>query len=143
MRHFPGPTRAWFKRTLKTEGNMHSLVRLGEIAYAVLFAGFFCVILWKIATGEMSLSYLLDGDVRDTNSPDGSGFSATPSGGRAQMLSVTLSVALWYLLQVIHNPKQFPQLPDTMLGTLAGSHIVYLGGKAQGLFFGRLQDLLK
>jgi hypothetical protein len=122
---------------------MHSLAKLAATAYVVLFAGFFCVILWKIATGDISLSYLLDGDVRDKKSRDGSGFSATPSGGRAQMLSVTLSVAMWYLLQVIHNPKQFPQLPDTMLGTLAGSHVVYLGAKAQGLFFGRLQDLLK
>jgi hypothetical protein len=121
---------------------MDSLAKLGTVAGVALFAGFFCVVLWKIATGCISMSYLLDGDVRDPKNPDGSGFSATASGGRAQMLSVTLSVVVWYLLQVIHNPKQFPQLPDTMLATLAGSHFVYLGGKAQGLFFGRLKDLI-
>jgi len=116
---------------------MNSLVKLASWAGLVLFGGFFSVVLWKLLTGGISLSYLLDGDVRDPNSPDGSGFSTSPSAGRAQTLAVTLFVAGWYLLQVIHNPRQFPHLPNALVGSLAGSQILYLGGKAHSMLFGK------
>jgi hypothetical protein len=116
---------------------MNSLVKLSLLTGGALFGGFLSVVLWKLMTGGISLSYLLDGDVRDPNSDDGSGFRSSPSAGRAQALVVTLFVAGWYLLQVIHNPRQFPQLPAAMLGALAGSHVTYLGGKAHSMLFAR------
>jgi len=122
---------------------MNSLAKLASSGTAVLLGGFFAVVLWKLFTGGISLNGLLEGDVRDHNSSDGSGVSTVPSAGRSQTLLVTLFVALWYLLQVIHNPREFPKLPDAMIGALAGSQAVYLGGKAQGLFLGRLRDLFK
>jgi len=120
---------------------MHSIATFARWGSVLLFGGFFAVFFWKLSNGSISLHGLLDADVRDKKSPDG--LSTVASGGRSQMLLVTLSVALWYLLQVIHNPKQFPQLPNAMLGALAGSHAVYLGGKAQALFLGRLRDLIR
>ncbi len=122
---------------------MDSLAKLASSGAAVLFGGFFVVVLWKLFTGGIPLNGLLEGDVRDDNSPDGSGVSSAPSAGRAQAFTVTMYIAVWYLLQVINNPKEFPQLPNALIGALAGSHAVYLGGKAQALFLGRLRDWLK
>lgn len=109
----------------------------------ILLGGFVGIVLWKLLTGSISLNGLLEGDVRDPKAFDGSGFSASPSAGRTQLLVVTLFVALWYLLQVIQHPREFPKLPGAMIGALAGSHALYLGGKAQALFLGRLRDLFK
>ncbi|HEY6767638.1 MAG TPA: hypothetical protein VI386_23025 [Candidatus Sulfotelmatobacter sp.] len=119
---------------------MNSLFKLASVEGAILLGSFCCIVLWKLLTGSIDLSYLLDGDVRDTNSPDGSGISTSPSPGRAQTLVVTLAVAFWYLLQVIHNPKEFPKLSWLTAGTLAGSHALYLGGKARALIFGEPQE---
>jgi len=122
---------------------MNSLAKLASSGAAVLFAGFLAVVLWKLFAGGIPLNGLLEGDVRDQNSSDGSGVSSAPSVGRAQTLTVTLYVALWYLLQVVHNPREFPKLPDAMVGALAASQALYLGGKAQALFLGRLRDWFK
>jgi hypothetical protein len=43
----------------------------------------------------------------------------------------------------MHNPKEFPKMPDTVLGALAGSHALYLGGKAQAMLPGGVRDLFK
>ena len=119
---------------------MRFLTTLAYWEGAILVGGLFCVVLWKLMTGGISLNYLLNGDVRDPDSP--TGFSTTPSPGRIQALAVTLFVAGYYLLQVMHNPKEFPKMPDTVLGALAGSHALYLGGKAQAML-PRIRDLFK
>jgi len=120
---------------------MRSLVTVAYCEAVLLLGGFFGIVFWKVCTGGISLNGLLDGDVRD--SPDMDGFSSQASSGRAQSFTVVVFVALWYLLQLIHNPREFPKLSDTLLGALAGSQALYLGGKAQGMFLGRLRDRLK
>ena len=122
---------------------MNSLRTLAAVMGEVLLGGFLAVVLAKIAMGGISLSGLLDGDVADPNSPDGSGVGSAPSAGRAQTLLVSLFVALWYLLQVIHDPRQFPKLPGPMLGALAGSQALYLGGKLQALLLSRPRNSSK
>jgi hypothetical protein len=122
---------------------MKSLVTLASSSAVFLFGGLFAVVFWKLFTGSISLDGMLEGDVRDQNGSDGSGFSSSPSAGRTQMLLVTLFVAMWYLLQVIHNPREFPKLPDAMVGALAGSQAMYLGGKAKSMLVGQLRDWLK
>lgn len=89
----------------------------------------------EVANGQIPLSYLLDGDVRDPNSANG--FSSQASTGRAQTLVVTLFVAGYYLLQVIRNRTELPQLPVPMVMALGGSHTFYLAGKARDVFKGR------
>jgi hypothetical protein len=120
---------------------MGFLVATADWQAVLLLGGFFAVVLWKLFTGRIPLRGLLDGDVRDPNSPDG--FSSEASAGRVQSITVTLFVALWYLLQVIQNPKEFPRLPDAMVGVLAGSQMLYLGGKARAMLSGRLRGLFK
>jgi len=120
---------------------MHSLATVARWEGVVLLGGFLGVVFWKLLTGSIPLAGLLDGDVRDSESAHG--FSSQASAGRAQSLMVTLFVAMWYLLQVIHNPREFPKLSDTLVGGLAGSQALYLGGKAQAMFLGRLRNLLK
>jgi hypothetical protein len=135
----PGRTRQNNREII--ESNMNLLVRLASAGSLLLFGGFLCAVLWKIATGGISLSYLLDGDVQDLDSS--TGFSTEASAGRTQALMVTLFVAGYYLLQVIHNPKEFPKLPNAMVGALAGSQALYLGGKARAMLSGRMRDLFR
>jgi hypothetical protein len=110
---------------------MHFLMTLAYWEGAILFGGLFCVVLWKVMTGSISLNYLLDGDVRDPGSP--TGFSTIASPGRVQALIVTLVVAGYYLLQVIHAPKSLPPLPPWVVGVMGGSHGLYLTEKVQTL----------
>lgn len=122
---------------------MNALVKLALWEAVILLSGLFGVVLLKLFTGGISLNGLLEADVHDPKSSDDSGFSAAPSAGRAQALLATLFVAGWYLLQVIHNPREFPHLPDALVTAMGGSHFVYLTGKAYGLLSYRLKDVFR
>ncbi len=117
---------------------MPSAAELAVWVGILLLFGFAGIILWKVATGGICLDYLLDGDARVAN---GAGYSTFFSPGRAQMLAFTVIFAANYLLQVIQDPSRFPDVPATVLVVLGGSQAVYLGGKAQALYWGRLRDL--
>jgi len=114
---------------------MRSVLILARWEVAVLLGGLFGIVLWKLLTGGISLSYLLDADVPDTRSP--SGFRSEASAGRAQLLIVTLIVAAYYLWQVIEYPRAFPHVPGKMVATLGGSQALYLAGKARVLLKSR------
>ncbi len=101
----------------------------------LLFGGFLGVVLWKLLTGSIPLNYLLDGDVRNPDSENG--FSSQASTGRTQSLVVTMFVAGYYLVQVVRNPAELPQLPVPMVVALGGSQALYLAGKARDLLKGR------
>lgn len=105
----------------------------------ILLGGFILVVLWKLATGEIPLDYLLYGDAR---SEEGAGASTFFSPGRAQMLMLTVVAAGYYLLQVIQDPTHFPPVPNELLVALGGSHAIYLSGKTQSLYLGRFRDLI-
>ncbi len=119
---------------------MPSLATLAYWEAVVLLGGLASAVLWQIASGQISLAYLLEADVRN---PDGSGFTTQVSPGRVQALIVTLYVGLYYLLQVINNPRQFPALPAELVAALAASHGGYLIGKARSMFLGSVSDFLK
>jgi hypothetical protein len=118
---------------------MSGVARLVYWEGVILLGGFFGVLVWKLFTGEMSLDYLLYGDRRDRSKP--SGYSAFFSPGRTQMLIVTILTASYYLLQVIHDPTKFPDVPAAWIAALGGSQAIYLGGKAQSMLFG-IRDLM-
>lgn len=99
---------------------MPSPATLAEWVGVLLFGGFFAVISWKLANGNIPLDQLLE-----TGGP-----SSSSSASRAQSLAVTLFVAAYYLIHVIQNPKQFPELPGALVAMLAGSHSIYIGAKA-------------
>lgn len=58
----------------------------------------------------------------------------TFSPGRAQMLLLTVFTALQYLLETIHDPTHLPPISSNLVMALGGSHAVYLGAKAWGIF---------
>jgi len=105
----------------------------------ILLGGFISVVVGKLATGEISLEYLLYGDARMRQGAERTTFF---SPGRAQMLMLTVTVAGYYLLQVIQDPTHFPAVPSELVAALGTSHAIYLGGKAQSLYLGRLRDLV-
>jgi hypothetical protein len=114
---------------------MRSIATFAYWEVVILFGGLFGIVLGKLLTGSISLGYLLDGDVRDPKSD--TGFSTEASTGRTQALMVTLAVAGYYLLQVIHNPRELPQVSGWMVAALGGSHTWFLGEKASALLKGR------
>ena len=120
---------------------MAPLVRLASWLGICLLGGFFAIVFWKLLTGGISLAQLLEGDIRDTHGENG--YSSYVSPGRVQSLLTALFCALYYLMQVINNPKEFPEVPNGLVGALAASQALYLGGKAQAMLLGRLRSFLK
>ncbi|HEY6969633.1 MAG TPA: hypothetical protein VJA94_10540 [Candidatus Angelobacter sp.] len=118
---------------------MPSLLTLARWEGFILIGGFFAVVLWKILIGDVALDELFEGDIQER---DGK-LTTYTSAGRIQAFWVTLYVAYYYLVQVIHNPTEFPTLPNGLIAALAGSHTLYLGGKAQAMLLGRLKDFFK
>ena len=108
---------------------MPSPTTLAEWVGFLLFGGFFGVVFWKLANGSIPLDRLLETSVSGPQDAD----SSSASAGRAQSLAVTLFVASYYLIHVIQNPRQFPELPQSLVAILAGSQTMYLGGKALDL----------
>lgn len=100
-------------------------------------AGLSLIVLWKIITGEISLDGLLVGDRRD-----GSEFF---SPGRLQMLIFSVVTAVNYVVQVAKNPAtdSLPPISHSTLVLLAGSHGLYLAGKARSMLLGSFSQYLK
>ena len=118
---------------------MPSPTTLAEWVGLLLFGGFFGVVFWKLADGSIPLDRLLETSIGASQDADGSSASA----GRAQSLAVTLFVASYYLIHVIQNPKQFPELPQSLVAILAGSQAMYLGGKALDILPDSWRNLFK
>ncbi|HXY01869.1 MAG TPA: hypothetical protein VEI54_13175 [Candidatus Limnocylindrales bacterium] len=109
----------------------------------LLLGGFFGIVIWKLADGSIGLERLFEGDVKDSDPRNTRGYAKYVSAGRIQTFWVTVLVAAYYLWQVVQNPTEFPTIPGGVIAALAGSHALYLGGKAQAMFLGRLRDLRK
>jgi hypothetical protein len=107
---------------------MALLFRLAVLESAALLAAFYGIVVYKIATGNIGLTGLLD-----AKQPDGRpAFSAA----RLQLLMFTVVVAGYYLHEIIVNPHRaaLPDLPQSVVAALGGSHAVYLGGKTLTAF---------
>ena len=63
------------------------------------------------------------------------------SGGRLQLLLITIIFALTYLFQIMNHPTRFPEIPQEWLLLLGGSNVVYLGEKTYNLIFRSLPRL--
>jgi hypothetical protein len=106
----------------------------------ILIGGLVAVVFWKLMNGGINMDSLLDGDRLNQS---GSGFDTSFSPGRGQMLMVTILTAVYYLLQVIHNPREFPQIPAAWVAVLGGSHAMYLVGKAKSMLIGSVRDRIQ
>lgn len=60
------------------------------------------------------------------------------SSGRLQMLIATMLVAIYLVVEVFETQK-IPQLPQEVIMGLAGSHVLYLGGKSYGVLVRKLE----
>lgn len=112
---------------------MNSLFKSGEYGGLVLLLGFVGVVIWKIASGEISLRGLL------ASKPD----THHPSIERIQLFVVTLFVAGRYVLAVIGNPHRdsLPDLPAAFVAVLGASQAIYLAVKAWPRFRPLLQKM--
>jgi hypothetical protein len=79
------------------------------------------VVAMQMLSGGINLKNLLHG----RSSSGGLYFSPE----RVQLLTVTLWVAFNYLLSVMANPTELPDVPPQTLALLGGSHLIYLGAK--------------
>jgi hypothetical protein len=129
-----GPVEVNAMRTLSEVARWEGLILLG---------GLFGIILWKLLTGGISLDQLLEGDIGRPNNALGSDPGTYVSMGRAQSLAITVFAALYYLLQVWQNPREFPHLPASLIDALMGSQAIYLAGKAQAMLGPRLRSFLQ
>lgn len=104
---------------------MTFLTRLAMIEGYVLLGGFFAIVLYRIATGEISLAGLLS-----TKEPGVEQRTFSPA--RLQLLIFTVIVAAHYLHAIVVNPRQdsLPDLPQGVVAALGGSQAFYLAGKA-------------
>jgi hypothetical protein len=121
---------------------MEGLSRLVFLEGCALLLGFFAIVVFKIATGKISLEWLLYTKPRTRPKPRAEqGVVAEPadkkapssfSPARLQLLIFTVAVALQYLHAILVNPQRdsLPDLPQGVVAALGGSQAVYLAGKA-------------
>jgi len=93
------------------------------VGYAILF-GLFVIVTVRVITGEISTHRLISG-----KNADGTQFV---SASRFQVLVVTLTLAAQYLWHFRQNPHSLPDVPQSWLLLLGGSHLIYHGNKFQG-----------
>ena len=75
---------------------------------------------YQILTGRINLRGLTNDKSKDAI-----------SGVRVQLLLVTCGFAMYYFLQVIHDPSAFPSLPQEAVFLMGGSNILYLVAKTK------------
>lgn len=102
------------------------------LRYEMFFVltAFLVLIVYWILTNKINIKGLL------LDKTSGRAFSP----GRLQLLVVTLSIALYYLLMVFQSKKtgQLPNMPNKFMLALGGSHAFYLSGKLYGLLASKL-----
>ena len=89
----------------------------------ILLSGFILAVAHRSLTRRINLRGLFI--VKD----DGGANSPT----RVQLLFFTVAYAIYYLMQVINNPKEFPAISHEVLYALGASHSVYLVAKGRAL----------
>jgi hypothetical protein len=115
--------------------NIAWFVRLDVI---VFLGGLAAIIAYRLLTGGINTKYLLYSK--------GKGGKRSLSPERVQLLLFTLGTAMAYLLEVTNQIERtkpgealsLPDIPVKTLALLAGSHGIYLGGKAYSMLFKRI-----
>jgi hypothetical protein len=93
------------------------------------------ILCWEVWLFLLSLAAvvvmgLFNGQINMKGLLHGKGKGSTEiSPERVQLLLFTLGAAFQYVTQVLEHPNSFPQVPETWIALLGGSHLVYLGGK--------------
>src|ERR1700722_377406 len=106
-----------------------------QAANLIIFVRYELIVL--VAAMVMSVTHrLLVGSINTKGLLQDKGDSGGTSPARVQLLLLTASVALYYLLLVLKTLEakgqefKLPELPNELLLALGGSHTLYLGTKA-------------
>src|SRR5260221_12022500 len=100
---------------------MQTLATTARWEMIILITSFGSVTLWKLFYSASFAGILRSGD-------------GTLSPGRIQLLTLTVLIAMQYLLATIHDPSQLHPLPPNLVAALGVSQLVYLGPKAWTIF---------
>jgi len=103
---------------------MPDIVKIATLEAQGLLTALFVIVMLRLLTGELRTRGLIEG-----TTAAGSRFV---SAGRVQLLIATLAVAVQYASQVWQSPQRLPDVPQTWLLLLGGSHALYLGSKFHG-----------
>jgi hypothetical protein len=95
-----------------------------------LFGALAFIVGYRLLTGRINTKGLLQDKVTKEFSP-----------GRLQMLIATAGIAIYFVVQVIQTEK-LPQLPQELMLALAGSHLLYLGGKTYSVLVDKLAKIV-
>jgi hypothetical protein len=103
---------------------MPDIVHIATWEAQALVTALFVIVILRLLTGDLRTGGLIEG-----TTARGSRFV---SAGRVQLLIATLVVAVQYASQVWQSPQRLPDIPQTWLLLLGGSHVLYLGSKFHG-----------
>jgi hypothetical protein len=103
---------------------MPDIVKIASWAALGFLTALCVIVMLRILTGELRTRGLIEG-----TTAAGSRFV---SAGRVQLLIATLAVAVRYASQAWQSPQRLPDVPQTWLLLLGGSHVLYLGSKFHG-----------
>lgn len=106
--------------------HVETLARWAALGFLTALAA---VVLFKVLLGKISLRGLLTGERRD-----GTEYFSL---GRTQLLICSIVILVNYIRQFLANPSRvsLPDVPAVALGTIIGSQLIYLAGKARALWF--------
>jgi hypothetical protein len=103
---------------------MPDLVKIATWEAVGLLTALSVLVMLRLLTGDLRTRGLIEG-----TTAAGSRFV---SAGRVQLLIATLVVAVQYASQAWQSPQRLPDVPQTWLLLLGGSHVLYLGSKFHG-----------
>jgi hypothetical protein len=109
--------------------SFHAMIWLMKLEVLIFLGGLATVIAYRLLTGEINTKYLLYGSKK--------GGAKYFSPERVQLLLFTLGTAMFYISNVLQNRTSgaLPDVPPQTLALLAGSHGIYLAGKAYMMLF--------
>jgi hypothetical protein len=110
---------------------------MGTLATILRYELFFLLIALAVIVGYRLITQQINVKGLVMDKMRGRGVSP----GRLQMLIVTMSIAIYYIMMVIEakDTSRLPDMPNEYLVALGGSHSIYLLGKLYDLFAGKLQ----
>jgi hypothetical protein len=100
---------------------------------SIFLIGLGVIVTLQLLSGEINTRYLLYGTMTGRKENGGRYFSPE----RVQLLAFTVGTGLYYLSQVLANPRsgQLPEVPQNWPMVMGGSNAVYLAGKAYARWF--------
>lgn len=89
----------------------------------LFLAGLALIVTSRLLTGKINLRGLLYEECA----------TGKYSPGRVQLLVVTIVSSIYYLLQTLHDPTHFPDIPPELVLVTGGGNLIYLIGKSSSL----------